>query len=517
MGAKSRRPSFTVAAMIAATLFAKALGLFRSMLLAWTLGELPEAVAFAAASKIPGAFFDILFSAAISGAFMPHFAAAKNESEQSARAFCSDFFGASLLAGGALALLGVLFAPSVVSLASPNMSAESGALAARLLRIMFPSAIFTAGAYTLVGVLQARGSFILPAAVSSASNIFIVLYLLAAGRCFSVLSLAAVYTLSWALQLLVLALPLAAQKALPRPNLSLSCKHFRAALASAPKAAACSWLTPASVLIAAFFCSFVSEGAFVIYDYASGIYAIVSGVAVYGVCNYAFPKLAALAASGDMPRFSRELKKALFSVLLIVVPVFCGAQALALDGITLLYARGNFSGETANACAHALRALCIAMPAFAVSELLFRALLSLGRAKTAAASSLISVLVMAAASAASLFTGGGVSGICASFAAAQWAHALFLLFAAKDIFARDKSENFGAKAALLLPGGALCLAAMSILAKKISFFSLFSPSFSIFLKITIVFTSGIVIYLLYVYVIGVLPKNDFRKKRGETT
>ena len=517
MGAKSRKPSFTVAAMIAATLFAKALGLFRSMLLAWTLGELPEAVAFAAASKIPGAFFDILFSAAISGAFMPHFAAAKNESEQSARSFSSAFFGASLLAGGALALWGVTLAPVLISLTSPKISAESGALAARLLRIMFPSAVFTAGAYTLVGVLQSRGSFILPAAVSSASNLFIIFYLLAFRASFSVQALAVVYTLSWALQLLALALPLAAKKSLPCPRLSLSCKHFRAALASAPSAAACSWLAPASVLIAAFFCSFVSEGAFVIYDYASGIYAIVSGVAVYGVCNYTFPHLASLAAKGDMPHFSRELKKALFSALLIVAPVFCGAQALAYDGITLLYARGNFSLETAKVCARALRVLCLAMPAFAVSELLFRALLALGRAKTAARASLTSVLVMAAASAASLFCGGGVFGICAAFAAAQWAHALFLLFASGEIFAKDKSESFGVKSALILPGGALCLAAMSLLAKKISFFSLFSPSFSIFLKITIVFTLGIVIYLLYVYIIGVLPKNDFSKKRGETT
>ena len=70
MRRKSRKPSYTVAAMIAATLFAKALGLLRSALLARTLGDLPEAAAFAAASGIPGAIFDILFSAAITGAFI---------------------------------------------------------------------------------------------------------------------------------------------------------------------------------------------------------------------------------------------------------------------------------------------------------------------------------------------------------------------------------------------------------------------------------------------------------------
>jgi putative peptidoglycan lipid II flippase len=472
-------------------------------------------VAFAAASKIPGAFFDILFSAAISGAFIPHFAASKKESEQSARAFSSAFFGASLLAGGALALFGALFAPAIISLTSPKIGAEAGALAAQLLRIMFPSAVFTAGAYTLVGILQSRGSFILPAAISSLSNLFIIAYLLAFRADFSVRVLAAVYTASWALQLLALALPLGIKKALPLPKISFASAHFRAALSSVPKIMVGSWLAPASVLISAFFCSFVSEGAFVIYDYASGIYAIISGVAVYAVSSYAFPRLSAKAAGGEKDLFSRELKKALFSVLLITAPVFCGAEVLAHDGITLLYGRGNFSPEAALACAGALRVLLIAMPAFAVSEILYRAFCAAGKTKALALASLFSVGVMAAASAASLYLGGGVFGVCAAFAAAQWAHATFLFTSAKEFFRADKSGKYGAKAALLLPGVALCFAVMSLSAKKIGFFSLFSPSFSIFLKITIVFTLGIVIYLLYVYSFGFLAEKEPRKKRGD--
>ena len=94
----AKKSTFTVAAMIAATLFAKTLGLFRSMIMAWTLGDSLEAVAFAAASKIPGAFFDLLFSAAILGAFIPFYNKARAASEKAAAEYASSFFGAALAA-----------------------------------------------------------------------------------------------------------------------------------------------------------------------------------------------------------------------------------------------------------------------------------------------------------------------------------------------------------------------------------------------------------------------------------
>ena len=285
--------------MISATLFAKALGLLRSMILAWTLGDSAEAVAFAAASKIPGALFDLLFSAAILACFIPAYNRAKAENEGNARAFSSAFLGTALLAAAALALLGVIFAPQIISVSSPKISKDTAALAARLLRIMFPMTVFAAGAYTLTGILQSAGSFLLPASVSALSNAFMVAYLILASKNFSVYALAAAYVFSWFLQFLTLAVPLAVKKQMPRPKPNFSNKDLRACLAGVPKIMAGTLLSPALLLAAAFFASFVSDTAFVVYDYASGIYTIISGVAVYGVGNFVFPKLSRLFACGE--------------------------------------------------------------------------------------------------------------------------------------------------------------------------------------------------------------------------
>ena len=84
MNKAEKRSSRTIFLMIAATLVSKVLGMIRSMMTAWILGDSTEAVAFAAASKIPGAIFDFLFSAAILGCFIPMYNYVKEKSEKDA-------------------------------------------------------------------------------------------------------------------------------------------------------------------------------------------------------------------------------------------------------------------------------------------------------------------------------------------------------------------------------------------------------------------------------------------------
>ena len=490
--------------MISATLFAKALGLLRSMILAWTLGDSAEAVAFAAASKIPGALFDLLFSAAILACFIPAYNRAKAENEGNARAFSSAFLGTALLAAAALALLGVIFAPQIISVSSPKISKDTAALAARLLRIMFPMTVFAAGAYTLTGILQSAGSFLLPASVSALSNAFMVAYLILAGKNFSVYALAAAYVFSWFLQFLTLAVPLAVKKQMPRPKPNFSNKDLRACLAGVPKIMAGTLLSPALLLAAAFFASFVSDTAFVVYDYASGIYTIISGVAVYGVGNFVFPKLSRLFACGERKGAQKELSRALFAITAITLPVFAAVFSLAQDGVLLLYGRGKFGTELVAACASALKILSFSMPACAAAEILLRAFFADGKNAVPMYSSFLAILVCLLGNTLSLAFGGGLSGICAAFSAAVWAQALSLLFFAAKNFPETFRAKWVRKMPLLAPAFALCTAAMTFLAQKTEFFSSFPETIAIFLKLSIVFIVGIVIYLICIYIMGFL-------------
>jgi putative peptidoglycan lipid II flippase len=488
--------------MISATLFSKALGLLRNMILAWTLGAKAEAAAFAAASRIPGALFDLLFSAAIAACFIPAYNKAGAESETEAGDFSAAFFGAVLLFSAVLSCVGVLFAPQIIAFSAPGLTGETADLAARLLRIMFPMVVFAAGAYTLTGILQSMGAFLLPASVSAISNAFTVIYLLFAGKSFSVYALAAVYVFSWLLQFLTLALPLLAKRRLPCPKINFSCKKLRACLSSVPKIMAGSLLSPALLLAAAFFASFVSERAFVLYDYAHGIYAIAAGITVYGIGNFTFPRLSRFFAQGEQKEAERELARALCAVFAVTLPVAASVAVLSRDAVLLLYGRGSFGAELIPVCAGALGILSSAMPAGAAAEIFSRAFYASGKNGAPAKAACTAISVCIAANAISLFFGAGLFGICAAFSAAVWAHALSLLrFAVREF---QEALRAARKIALLAPAFLLCTAIMAFLAKKTEFFSSFPETIATFLKIAIVFTVGNVIYLICIYIMGFL-------------
>lgn len=113
---KQRKTAVTLAAMISATLFSKLLGMIRQIIFASRLGDSVFAVAFAAASKIPLSVFDMLFSAAILGCFIPFYNGAKLRGECEAKRFSSSFFTFVLIASLAVSALGAVFSKQLIFL-----------------------------------------------------------------------------------------------------------------------------------------------------------------------------------------------------------------------------------------------------------------------------------------------------------------------------------------------------------------------------------------------------------------
>lgn len=514
MSLAKKRPSLTVFAMIAATLFSKFFGMVRGMIMAWTLADSLSAVAFTAAYRIPGAIFDFLLSAAILGCFIPAYGKARAESEKTARVFSASFLCAVTVIAALLSLAGIIFAPAVISVSSPGISPEAAAVASSLLRIMFPMMIFAALAYTLTGILQSERNFILPALISSVSNIFIITYLVIAGADFNVYTLSFVYVISWFIQFLTLCIPLAVTGKFPISRPDMSDKYLRLSLKNAPNIMASSWFGPASILIAAFFSSFVSDTAFVTYDYSIGIYTIIAGVTVYGVGNYVFPSLSALCAEGKTAEFQLAVKKSLFAMLLIAIPIFSASFTLSYEGTALLYLRGSFSEELALACARSLSILSIAMPAYAVSEILYRAFFAAGKVGIPARAACIAIAVGIVSNALLLLFGCGRDSVSISYTIAQWTHTA-VLFAYSVKHFSPVSEKKDIVSFIKLGLCALfSILSTSFLAHIVPVFTSFGQTISLLFKITIVFILAFMIYLLCIYLMGFLPRSQRKEVKN---
>lgn len=501
----------TIAIMMGATVIAKLLGMLRGVLQANFYGTTPEANAFTAASKLPLTFFDLLLAAAVLGCFIPvynsfHDGRDDAEAEREADRFASVFLCFIILLCGLLALLGIIFAEPLVGLITRDLDDATFALAVTLTRIMFPLVIFAGAAYTLVGVLQSKGSFIAPAMISAISNAGVVLYLAVLNEPLGdngIYGLAAAYMLSWLIQLLTLIVPLIRKGF--RFSLLLDFRNpaLIKALKMAPPIMAGSWLAPAGTLLGQYFAAKVSAagaiaGATTVFDYANNVYIIIAGTLTYSICNYTFPKISRLAVSGDENEYADTVRNGLTSALFIVTPFMAAAMVLAGEGVSILYMRGAFTAEDARHTAAALRAILPAMPMFCVTELFSRVFYSKNQVRIPMYAAIAGIL--ANASVGALLTGIGVLGIGAvgiANAAGQIVSAIVLLCSAAKRIPGLLNRRLAKNIIKLLIGGILVFGICLVMSRVVSSEPYASPFITNAVKACVIFLPSAGAYLIY--------------------
>lgn len=509
-GNKSANKSVkTIAVMMGATVIAKLLGMLRSVLMAGAYGTTPAANAFTAASKLPLTFFDLLLAASVLGCFIPAYNSFCGSERDSKKAddFAAVFLTFIIVACGILAVLGIVFARPLLTLIAPNLDETAFELAVVLTRIMFPLVIFTGSAYTLVGVLQSKGSFIAPAMISAISNAGVVLYLAVIDPALGdkgIYGLALAYTLSWLIQLLTLALPLKRCGYSLRFGFNFKDPELLRALKTAPPIMIGSWLAPAGTLLGQFFAARVGiPGATTNFDYANNIYIIIAGTLTYSICNYTFPKISKLSALGDEEKFAAMVRSGLKLALFIIVPIMSAAFVLSGEGVSILYLRGKFTAEDAANTSAALIPILAAMPFFGVTELFSRVFYSKNEVKIPMLAAVFGIIGNAV-------VGGilvslnifGISAVGIANAAGQIISALVLLIAAYRRIPGLLDKVFFKDILKLILGGAIVFVVCALM-KGIIKSDPFNSSFIVnTLKAVCIFLPSVAIYLVYSKIVG---------------
>lgn len=400
--------SKTVAIMMLATILAKGLGLVRQMMMASCYGVTVDANVFSVASQIPLQFFDMLFATAISGCFIPAYNSFARKKDggisEEADDFASSFFNLILISTGVLALIGILLSGPISMLLGFD-SAEEKQKAANLMRIMFPMIIFTGTAYTLTGLMQSRGKYLVPAVISALSNAVVIIYFFFFDDKFGIYGLAVAYLIGWFLQLMTLVIPLIMNGFRFKPVLRIRSPQMIRAIKLAPSIMIGSWLIPATHMSAMYFTSFVGSNGSVLYEYANTAFTMISGILVYSICNYALPQLSRLAAAGDEKEFNGAVRTGVLSVFALVLPFMIIIMFLSSEIISVLYQRGEFSAESVALVSSAFRLISVAMPAFAVIELGSRVFYSKNLGNIPMKAAICGVAVDVVISAALVFSG----------------------------------------------------------------------------------------------------------------
>ncbi len=392
-------------AVIASRLF----GLVREQVFAAMFGGGKLLDAYLAAFQLPNLLRDLFAEGALSTAFTALFTRTwEQDGESPAWEFANLILSAMIFLIGALCLLAIIFAPALVELTNPGFHHVAGKfeITVRLTRILFPFILFVSLAAAVMGMLNARFVFGIPASASTVFNIVSVTGGVALAYAFDagaranwlhpVFDSRALYGVTLGVLLGGLA-----QLAMQWPTLRKLGFRFRWRLNLRDPRLTELWrlmwpsviagaAVQVNVMVNGVFASGIDGGrtwlncAFRLQQLPIGIFGVALATATLPAVTRAF-------ARGDMVAFGHTARDSLRLTAFLTLPAAAGLAALAQPVIALIYQHGRFSAHDTTQTALALQAYAVGLAGYAGIKVLVPCFIALGLSRTPLRISLIGI------------------------------------------------------------------------------------------------------------------------------
>jgi putative peptidoglycan lipid II flippase len=392
-GADSRadRLNTRAAAVVGlAVLCSRVLGLAREQIFAALFGGGRIMDAFTIAFRIPNLLRDLFAEGALSTAFVTVFTkTAALEDDAAAWRLANKVATLAAVTLSAITVLGILTAPWLVAVLAPGFDPDKAALTVTLTRVMYPFILLVSLAALVMGMLNARSVFGVPAMASSFFNLGSIVAGVLIGLWLdphfgqrAILGLAIGTLIGGALQLLVQLPTLHAQGYAWRADFHWRDPGVRAILRLMGPSVIAASTTQVNVLINSVFASKLGDGptfwltvAFRLMQLPLGIFGVALG-------TVALPLLARMAATGNITAFRSELARGMRLAFLMTIPASVGLMVLAEPIISVLYQHGRFGAHETAESAGALRFYAIGLCGYAALKVLVNAFYALDKRKT---------------------------------------------------------------------------------------------------------------------------------------
>ncbi|CAN5508921.1 murein biosynthesis integral membrane protein MurJ [soil metagenome] len=370
-----------------AILCSRILGLVREMIIAAMFGASAYLDAFLTAFRAPNMLRDLFAEGALSTAFVTTFSKKiASEGDESAWRLANKVATLTVVFMSIVVLLGVLLAPLLVSLLAPGFNPEKAELTALLARVMYPFILLVSLAALVMGMLNAKHVFGVPAMASSFFNL---------GSIVGGVSLAwwldptfgpralvglAIGTLLGGLLQLVVQIPsLLKVGYVFHPDFAWRDKGVRKVLQLMGPAVIAASAVQVNVLINSIFASYLQDGAVSWLNIAFRLMQLPLGIFGVAVATVTLPLISRSAAQGNMAEFRGALAHALRLVMLLTIPSAVGLMIMAEPIISLLYERGRFDAAATIQTAGALRFYGIGLVGYSAVKVLAPAFYALDR------------------------------------------------------------------------------------------------------------------------------------------
>jgi len=373
-----------------AVMCSRLLGLAREQIFAALFGGGGAMDAFTAAFRIPNLLRDLFAEGALSTAFVTTFSkTVARGGDDAAWHLANKVATLTAVVLGVVCAAGMIFSAQLVAALAPGFDPQKAALTAQLTRIMFPFILLVSLAALVMGMLNSKSVFGMPAMASSFFNIGSIVGGVTLGfwidphfgpHALAGLALATVF--GGALQLAVQLPSLARLGYRFRPDFRWRDAGVKAILMLMGPSVIAASTTQFNVLINSMFASTLGDGPIFWLAIAFRLMQLPLGVFGVALGTVTLPLLSRLVVAGQMNGFRAELARAMRLGLLLTVPSTVGLIMLAEPIISVLYQHGKFTAYQAAQAAGALRFYAIGLAGYAALKVLVNAFYALDKRKT---------------------------------------------------------------------------------------------------------------------------------------
>lgn len=384
-GPKSTGMARAAGIVMLATLLSRLLGMVRDIVIAHQIGAGVQTDAYVAAFKVPDLLMYLIAGGALSSTFIPVFKEYVHQNkEKHAWQTFSVVATVTVVLAGAFVLFAEIFTPWFVRLLNPGYDQARIDLAIPLTRIVLPAQIFFMLGGLLMGTLNARGQFLIPALGPSIYNLGIifgavVLYPMGLG----------LDGLMWG----ALIGAIAGNFALQIVYVARAGMRFRPSLHILHPGAVKVWKMMGPILLGvslpnvdqiinSYFASELTIGAQAAMQFAVRIMLIPIGIFAQAMGIAILPTMSSQAAAGQRREFKGTINQALRTILFVTIPVSALLFLLSEPIVAFLLQSGKFTHAGTVATASALRFYSLGIFAWSAQAVLTRGFYALQDSRT---------------------------------------------------------------------------------------------------------------------------------------
>lgn len=258
--------------------------------------------------------------------------------------FADNVITLSFILAAILAVLGIILSPQIVKLTNFSNTAESYSFAVKALRIMFPVLIFYTLTFTLQGLLNAQGSFLVPASISFYSSLVIILYVFLLGNRFGITGLLIATLIGLSMQAIVQIPAVYKTEYRYRPSFALRDADVLSGLKLVPPILISSSAYQVNMIYNTSTASrFGNSVALVVLGQTIVLQAVLA--LAIAMTSVMFPKLTTMVAQGNISGFKETVIKILKTMIFLLLPITIGLAAVSKETISFIYGYGKFTPE----------------------------------------------------------------------------------------------------------------------------------------------------------------------------